>query len=101
MEDFNNTFEKVFPKEWGVHCYIYYEFCSITRLNLTEILEKTSYQNVNVAILMKSLECTLKFEEKVTNEMEQRYKTIISSNDPSPFKITSLPKFIGSISLSF
>ncbi len=69
MEDFNNTFEKVFPKEWGVHCYIYYEFCSITRLNLTEILEKTSYQNVNVAILMKSLECTLKFEEKVTNEM--------------------------------
>lgn len=54
MEDFNRKYEQIIPKEWGVDCLLLYEFCSITRLHLTETLERT-YDSVNVAVLMKSL----------------------------------------------
>lgn len=66
----------MFPEYWGIHCFILYEFCSITRLHLTNILEK-GVSSSNVAILMKSLEVTLKFEDKCTNDMKKKYDKII------------------------
>lgn len=54
MEDFNRKYENIIPKYWGLDCLLLYEFCSITRLHLTETLGRT-YDSVNVAVLMKSL----------------------------------------------
>ncbi len=42
------------PIEWGMDCLLLYEFCSITRIHITNILERTS-TNTSVAILMKAL----------------------------------------------
>lgn len=60
METFGTQFGKIFPFEWGIDCLIYYEFCSRTRLHLTTTLERT-FDSVNVAVLMKALELSLKF----------------------------------------
>ena len=60
MEDFNSKYQSIIPTEWGMDCLLLYEFCSITRIHLTETLGKT-YNSVNVAVLMKSLELSLKF----------------------------------------
>ena len=38
MENFNDRFGKVLPIEWGMDCLLLYEFCSITRIHLTQIL---------------------------------------------------------------
>jgi len=54
MENFNEKFGKVLPIEWGMDCLLLYEFCSITRIHLTQILERTA-STVSVAILMKAL----------------------------------------------
>lgn len=60
MENFNDKFGKVIPMEWGMDCLLLYEFCSITRIHITNILERTS-ANTSVAILMKALELSIKF----------------------------------------
>lgn len=60
MENFYTKYSKIFPQRWGIDCLIYYEFCSITRLHLTTSLERT-FDTVNVAVLMKSLELSIKF----------------------------------------
>ena len=38
MKDFEAKWTGVFPDYWGINCYLVYEFCSITRIALTEIL---------------------------------------------------------------
>lgn len=60
METFSTKFNTIFPQTWGIDCLIYYEFCSITRLHLASSLERT-HNSVNVAVLMKSLELSIKF----------------------------------------
>jgi hypothetical protein len=73
-------------------------------LHLTTILERGA-GNANVAILMKSLELTLKFEDRCHNDMKKKYDRIITEYKYPPekksFSIQSLPKFKGSISNSF
>lgn len=100
MQDFK--FGNVFPEYWGINCFILYEFCSITRLHLMGILEKGA---PNVAILMKSLDVTLKFEEKCHAETKEKYDKIISGekvpSEKKSYALQSLPKFKGSISNSF
>lgn len=65
MEDFNEKFGRVVPVEWGMDCLLLYEFCSITRIHLTNTLERTA-ATANVAVLMKALELCIKFESKIT-----------------------------------
>lgn len=110
-------------------CHIIYEFCSLTRLQITETLE-TKAQSADVAVLMKALQSTLMFETKVQNDMKKQYSVFLTeaqkffndkksdkSNNSSSFinlmvngiekqikieyVITSLPKYKGSISDSF
>lgn len=100
MENFNNKFGNVFPETWGIDCLIYYEFCSITRLHLTSSLERT-FDSVNVAVLMKSLELSIKFENKITELMKAKYANLIKKEHKSSCDLQSLPKFSGSISNSF
>ena len=42
IKDFDIKFNLVFPEYWAVHCNIYLEFSSITRMNIMEILEKNA-----------------------------------------------------------
>lgn len=105
MDEFEGKFGTVFPEYWGINCFLLYEFCSVTRLHLTTILERGGGSS-NVAILMKSLDLTLKFEEKCAADVKKKYDRIIAEPQRIPadkkvFAITALPKFKGSISLSF
>ena len=54
MEEFNEKFGRVVPEEWGMDCLLLYEFCSITRIHITNTLERTANTS-NVAVLMKAL----------------------------------------------
>lgn len=40
LKEFDNKWNGIFPEYWGIHCYIVYEFCGLTRLSTTETLEK-------------------------------------------------------------
>jgi hypothetical protein len=44
IKDFDIKFNSVFPEYWAVHCNIYLEFSSITRMNIMEILDKNADQ---------------------------------------------------------
>jgi vacuolar protein sorting-associated protein 53 len=100
MEDFNEKFGKVVPTEWGMDCLLLYEFCSITRIHITNILERTA-ATINVAILMKSLEFSIKFETKITELMSRKYGEYIKREKKNKYDLQALPKFTGSISNSF
>jgi vacuolar protein sorting-associated protein 53 len=100
MEDFNERFGKVLPLEWGMDCLLLYEFCSITRIHLTQILERTA-STVSVAILMKALELSIKFENKITDLMGKKYGELMRREKKNKYDLQALPKFAGSISNSF
>jgi hypothetical protein len=100
MEDFNDKFGKIIPIEWGMDCLLLYEFCSITRIHITNILERSS-GSINVAILMKSLEFSIKFEAKITELMSKKYAELIKREKKSKYDLQALPRFTGSISNSF
>jgi hypothetical protein len=100
MEDFNEKFGKTIPLEWGMDCLLLYEFCSITRIHITNTLERTG-SNINVAILMKALEFSIKFETKITDLMNKKYAELIKREKKNKYDLQSLPRFAGSISNSF
>lgn len=77
IKDFDK--QNVFPEYWGVHCQIYYEFCAVTRLQITDILE--SLKDIDVAVLMKSLQATLKFESKLTDDLKKKYEEWLGKKD--------------------
>jgi hypothetical protein len=81
-------------------CLLLYEFCSITRIHITNTLERTS-NNINVAILMKALEFSIKFESKITDLMNKKYGELIKREKKNKYDLQSLPRFVGSISNSF
>ena len=92
MEDFNRKYENIIRKDWGLDCLLLYEFCSITRLHLTETLGRT-YDTVNVAVLMKSLELSLKFESKITELMTKKYGETVKREKKNKHDLQALPKF--------
>lgn len=81
-------------------CLLLYEFCSITRIHITNILERSS-NAINVAILMKSLELSIKFENKITDLMSKKYVDLIKREKKNKYDLQALPRFAGSISNSF
>lgn len=125
IKEFEAQFSVVFPEYWGMVCNIIYEFCGITRIQITNLLEKKSVaSDVQVAVLMKALQSTLKFEAKVQEDMKKQYSSYLQEYQKHcaedaksdvmtlSFKgverkvriehvITMLPKFKGSISDSF
>ena len=124
LKEYEQQFSSIFPEYWGMTCNIIYEFCGITRIQITNMLEKKA-MNSDVAVLMKALQSTLKFESKVQEDNKKQYSNYLVeyqkySNDEDKkegfmtlnikgvdkkirieFIITMLPKFKGSISDSF
>jgi vacuolar protein sorting-associated protein 53 len=76
LKEFDNKYGKIFPEYWGMHCHLIYEFCGITRIQITEMLEKRALSS-NVAVLMKALESTLKFEIKIQDDMKKEYSVYL------------------------
>jgi hypothetical protein len=126
LKDFEGPNATVFPEYWGMTCNIIYEFCGITRIQITNMLEKKAMSSdTDVAVLMKALQSTLKFEAKVQEDMKKQYSVYLqeyqkysTEEDKKDgfmklnykggekrvkveFVITMLPKFKGSISDSF
>ena len=102
-KEFDMIFNNVFPLYWGIQCSIFYEFCGDTRVQTTRTLEIKS-NNTDVAVLMKALQTTLKFESKVSDDMKKKYKIYLEENHEEEckkdkinkeLKISSLPKFKG------
>ena len=56
---------------------------------------------MSVAILMKALEFSLKFEHKITDLMTKKYSELIKKEKKNKYDLQALPKFAGSISNSF
>lgn len=126
MKDIDAKYQGVFPEYWGIKCFILNEFCGITRVHITNILESQA-MNSNVDSILNALQATLKFEQRIFKEMRQEYGKYLDDSknrgdgveeiieDLSPvavgrkraeptskeFVITSLPRFKGSISDSF
>jgi hypothetical protein len=52
LKEFENRFSQVLPENWGVSVFVIYEFCGVTRLQLTSILQNTKYE---LPVLMNAL----------------------------------------------
>lgn len=127
LKDIDAKYQGVFPHYWGIKCFILNEFCGVTRVHVTEILERQALSS-NVDSVLKALQATLKFEQKIFKEMRKEYgryleggkkkeeddvEEIIEEASPDlmnkfhmeptakEFVINSLPRFKGSISNSF
>lgn len=130
LKEFESQNGTIFPEYWGMICNIIYEFCGITRIQITNMLEKKAMSSdTDVAVLMKALQSTLKFEAKVQEDMKKQYSVYLQEYQryceeekdnkdnkdrfmklqvkngekkvKVEFVITMLPKFKGSISDSF
>ena len=127
LKEIESIYEGVYPHYWGVKCFIVNEFCGMTRLHITDILERTPTNDV--VGLLKALEATLNFERKISQELKEEYKAYLDNSQnegeakdeldevlesnldktqikdistvSKEFTITSLPKLKGSISDSF
>ena len=91
-------YQTVIPGYWGIKCYIINEFIGITRIQITQVLEKYA-NNANVAILMKALISTKKFEKEYEGILHREYGKYIdyvmwerdrhTKKDPKTTKTTS------------
>lgn len=58
LKEFDVKWAGVFPEYWGMPCFLIYEFCSCTRIAITEILNAQG-NNSDVAVLMSALLTTI------------------------------------------
>ena len=123
LKEVEEKYYDVFPHYWGLKCFILREFCSCTYVHLMDIFEKKANQ-IEVVSLLKALQSTLKFEQKITDELKKEYAIYLEENndkddisigdsdtknkrksqiksDSRQFVIDKLPKFKGIISDSF
>jgi vacuolar protein sorting-associated protein 53 len=130
MKEIESHYEGIFPHYWGLKCFIYHEFCAMTRVHITDILEHKPIHDVT--ILLRALQSTLKFEYKTNNALKKEFggycdefgkfdkeikdddddgsddrsrsdtkSTIYVPEQCKEFVIATIPKFKGSISDSF
>ena len=126
LKDVESRYQGVFPHYWGIKCFILNEFCGETRVHVTNILERQAMHS-NVDDILKALQSTIKFEQKIFKDMKKEYGKYIEEAKrdeddledmieaptpsiaskktdvtiPKEYVITSLPRFKGSISDSF
>jgi len=127
LKEIETIYDDVYPHYWGVKCFIVHEFCGMTRIHITSILEQSPANDV--IGLLKALESTLVFEKKINQLLTDEYKDYVEGvqkdnegkddldnvlegidgkkkyrdvpEGSKEFVLGSLPKFKGSISDSF
>ena len=131
LKEIEGIYEGIFPEYWGIRCFVLHEFCGMTRLHITEVLDQSSVDDVDV--FLKAFDRTIQFEEEVIRDLKKRYGKYFQNqpqkNDghgkhedddedgrgheyhnelptdvpksSKEFVLTNLPKFKGSISDSF
>jgi hypothetical protein len=107
LRDFNEKYAEAFPHYWGLINYIVQNFSTMTRVQILEILQKTSFKNSDdVKVLLNALRATIKFETKIADDLQKEYQQYLNEErDPkdekSQYKINQLYKIKGSISNCF
>ncbi|KAF2075222.1 hypothetical protein CYY_003483 [Polysphondylium violaceum] len=85
LKTFREEYALVFPPEWSMEEQIAHEFCVATRLALQEIL-LTNKNNIEVTVLLRVLNKTLEFENKLYElfaSMGQKLASPTMSSTPS------------------
>jgi hypothetical protein len=107
LRDFNEKYANAFPHYWGLINYIVQNFCSITRVQMVEILQSSTYSDPNdVKNLLNALRATIKFETKIAEDLLKEYQQYLNeekdpNDEKSQYRITQLYKIKGSISSCF
>jgi hypothetical protein len=103
LKEFKKKAEEIFPHYWGVPCFIMNEFCGITSIQVTEVLQSLKQTDQEVVSLIRALQATIKFEGSCHEELKAEYEQYISlkSESENPFRITNIPNIKGSISKCF
>jgi len=71
MKEIDDIYDTIFPPYWGLKCFILNDFCGYTRLHLGQIFQAEDNPDVNA--LVQALAGTIKFEQKITQDMEKEY----------------------------
>jgi hypothetical protein len=128
MREFNKKFSQAFPNYWGVLTFIAHEFCGVTRVHMMNILDKSGSQ-MDVKNLLNALRATIKFENKLYEDLRKEYQQYIDRPDTNAqrkntaidagtdvqqsldeddekaleeqYRISNIPKIKGSISSCF
>lgn len=118
LREFTRKFSAAFPNYWGILTFIAHEFCGTTRVQLMTILDKSGSQT-DVKNLLNALRATIKFENKLYEDLRKEYQQYI--NQPGvtkknkddfgdkddeeyleeQYRIEQIPKIKGSISNCF
>lgn len=107
LRDFNEKYADAFPHYWGLINYIVHSFCTITRVQIMEILQVTNFTTANdVKSLLNALRATIKFETKIAEDLLKEYQQYLSeeknpNDEKSQYRITQLFKIKGSIANCF
>lgn len=103
LKDFKIKGDQIFPHYWGIHCFIFNEFCGITSIHVTEILQSSTHSEEEVINLIKALQSTIKFETSAYEELKGEYEqyVLLKSENDNPHRITGIPNIKGSISKCF
>ena len=107
LRDFNEKYAEAFPHYWGLINYIVQNFCTITRVQIMEILQNTNFSSANdVKSLLNALRATIKFETKIAEDLLKEYQQYLSeekdpNDEKSQYRITHLFKIKGSIANCF
>jgi vacuolar protein sorting-associated protein 53 len=107
LRDFNEKYAEAFPHYWGLINYIVQNFCTITRVQIMEILQNTNFSSANdVKSLLNALRATIKFETKIAEDLLKEYQQYLSeekdpNDEKSQYRITQLFKIKGSIANCF
>jgi len=70
----------VFPVAWGMNQKLCMEFCTVTRAQLSEVLQE-GHGSLDVAMLLQALQRTLEFEQ----EMQERYGASLHGDEDDDY----------------
>jgi hypothetical protein len=107
LRDFNEKYAEAFPHYWGLINYIVQSFCTITRVQIMEVLQASSYSSASdVKALLNALRSTIKFESKMADDLLKEYQQYLSeernpTDEKAQYRITQLFKVKGSIGHCF
>lgn len=89
LAEFEEKFNRIFPTHWDMSERLAYEFCEVTRKELTHIMAKRSIE-IDNKLLIFSIQRTANFEQLLTKRFLGRSIPIpkdldISEDDWKPF----------------
>lgn len=107
LRDFNEKYAEAFPHYWGLINYIVQNYSNMTRVQLMEILQGSTFTSSgDVKSLLNALRATIRFETKMSEDLRSEYQQYLSeerdpNDEKAQYKINQLYKIQGAISSCF